>query len=276
MGFLSGVLGAVKDDPSVTTYYTGMETTLQKIKDNMHNPGGLSAAVDAVSTALGEWDGELNKRCTDVKNYFNNLNSDKLTQFNNSLNALNTCEPSDVAARLGDCIEKAKDVSDAFDWAEGAYNQLDKSLTDKSKDLVNNIKVQVKSFVAAAKHEELKTVVETAGRELKTQETQVIAHATHCMTQMRESLDEQMVTLLKNIDTANNKLKQWLAAMGEWINETKTFIAELLQKRADEILYEVNEGAETCKRKQVAQAIQVNELNLEGAVEDLERWNTGS
>ncbi|CDR71965.1 hypothetical protein, conserved [Babesia bigemina] len=64
MGFLSGVLGAVKDDDAVKTYYPvdKMTETLKKIKNSMHNPGGLSAAVEAVSDALGEWDGELQKK----------------------------------------------------------------------------------------------------------------------------------------------------------------------------------------------------------------------
>ncbi|CDR71960.1 hypothetical protein, conserved [Babesia bigemina] len=62
MGFFHGVLESVEKDPSVTTYYTGMNDTLKTIKESMHNPGGLSAAVTAVSEPLGECDREVTEK----------------------------------------------------------------------------------------------------------------------------------------------------------------------------------------------------------------------
>ncbi|CDR71752.1 hypothetical protein, conserved [Babesia bigemina] len=235
MGFLSGVLGAVKKDPSVSTYYKNMDKTLQKIKDSMHNPGGLSAAVDAVSTALGEWDGELTSRTKYTIDKFKTLTTVNISNMHDALNDLNRLsDDADlqyVAAHLGNCISKAQELSTAFDHAEGGYKTLDKNLKDKLKNAVFEIKLQVKSFVEAAKNEELKELLRETEIQLNVLKRQVRDRVEKRIGQLTDTLQRTFETRIKTpIENLNEKLGAIHNNLDAWLRKTSAVIDSAIKK----------------------------------------------
>ncbi|CDR71688.1 hypothetical protein, conserved [Babesia bigemina] len=232
MGFLSGVLDAVKDDPSVKTYYKGMDKTLKVIEKNMHKTGGLSVAVEAVSTALGEWDNNLTNKINETKNAFNNIKSSHFTYNNGfcrALNNLHGSEPSNVAGYLGECITQAGELLNTFNIAEAHYKDLDSALRDKLKDYVFKIKLQVEKFHGAATNEELKTVVETAEGELAYLQSNVNKIVDSRIRTLKTDVTNKTVDLKEKLTGVSRKLKAYVRELYEWKRQTWQFIAEAIK-----------------------------------------------
>ncbi|CDR71737.1 hypothetical protein, conserved [Babesia bigemina] len=250
MGFLSGVLGAVKDDPSVTTYYTKMDETLQTIKSSMHTPGGLSAAVTAVSDALGEWDREVTERTSALRNRLNTIQNEYFDNFNSSLNYLKYCKPEQVTAMLHRCIRNAEKLPDAVKNAEAAYFVLDPELQKKLRDNVQRVELEVEKFAAAAKNNELKAVVNTAKDELNNMQTAVNNRAEELVRVMQNKISSDFdVQIRIPIENVNEKLTETKKQLSAWIG-TATEVMNKAINKCDEILKGVNKDHKDNKKGQ--------------------------
>ncbi|CDR71682.1 hypothetical protein, conserved [Babesia bigemina] len=250
MGFLSGVLEAVKNENEVTTYYSKMDKTLEKIKDSMHKTGGLSAAVEAVSEALGEWDGELDKKTSALKKSLEYLKTEKFNNMHDSLNKLNAVygdSLSKVPVLLDACIADAGWISGAYDAAENEYENLDPTLRDKLKDALYKIKLQVKSFEAAAANTELKDVVDLAGSELLNLKQKVDERIDERMNDVKIRLGHEFKVQIhdplnavkKTLTSVDTDLKKWI--------DRATEIAKYGIEQSKAILKEVTEQSGTKK-----------------------------
>ncbi|GBE63246.1 hypothetical protein, conserved [Babesia ovata] len=174
MSFLHGVLESVKNDDAVKTYDEDnkIKNLLSSISKFMHKGSNrFQEAITEVSAALQAWSGELEERKKTFQEALSTLKDQHITVMSATLSNLNSLTDNDslayVAEYLGKCINYAMDLSDAFDFAEGAYNQLDENLRDKLNVSINYVKLQVREFAAAAKNTELRDVVALAGSELK-------------------------------------------------------------------------------------------------------------
>ncbi|CDR97506.1 hypothetical protein BBBOND_0400020 [Babesia bigemina] len=250
MAFLSGVLEAVKNENEVTTYYSKMDKTLEKIKDSMHKTGGLSAAVEAVSEALGEWDGELDKKTSALKKSLEYLKTEKFNNMHDSLNKLNAVygdSLSKVPVLLDACIADAGWISGAYDAAENEYENLDPTLRDKLKDALYKIKLQVKSFEAAAANTELKDVVDLAGSELLNLKQKVDERIDERMNDVKIRLGHEFKVQIhdplnavkKTLTSVDTDLKKWI--------DRATEIAKYGIEQSKAILKEVTEQSGTKK-----------------------------
>ncbi|CDR71659.1 hypothetical protein, conserved [Babesia bigemina] len=234
MGFLSGVLEAVKDDPSVTTYYTKMDKTLETIKISMHNPDGLSEAVKAVSQALGEWDREVTEKTSALKNRLKTFNNDNIKRMHESLNALKSCQPREVTAMLTRCIGESTALLDAFNLAETNYNQLDISLRNKMSDTVRIIEIETKLFIGAASNDELRMLVGTAEHKLEELRDHIHGKLIDRITIMKNNIDkmfnEKIVDPITNVKAELNVTK---VDLDTWIDKTKIAVENALNRCSD-------------------------------------------
>ncbi|CDR71930.1 hypothetical protein, conserved [Babesia bigemina] len=264
MGFLSGVLGAVKDDPSVTTYYTKMDETLQKIKNNMHNPDGLSKAVEAVSRALGEWDGNLTSRTDALKNRLKTLNVDRFNEFDNSLKLLNSLLPEQldqVPRQLQACITDAGAILTDFNFAEAEYDKLDDTLKDKLKNAMFQIKLQVEKFHGAATNTELRAVLDMAKDTWDYLREDINNRVRENIEALALSVLQKVIQIGKDMYEVDEILKKCISDYADWIRDTNN-VLELAQKDALKISNSMTAKYNQEKLQEIATAMENWKLKL--------------
>ncbi|CDR96100.1 hypothetical protein BBBOND_0300050 [Babesia bigemina] len=222
MGFLSGVLGAVKDDEAVKTYdihpQNNFTKAIETIKKNMYKTGGLSEAVTAVSTALGAWDREVTSRTNSVKILSKSLTQHYINILVNSLHELNICSASDVASKLQVCFKEAEKLNNAFRDAEIQCMSLDNGLQEMIKGNMNSMKVRVKEFVGAANNTELKATVEftkTRSEELKQAVNSYVKQRVSSMrsnieSEFNKKIHQPMLDVVDRLKGLNSQLDTWI------------------------------------------------------------------
>ncbi|CDR71403.1 hypothetical protein, conserved [Babesia bigemina] len=266
MGFLSGVLGAVKDDPSVTTYYTNMDKTLKTIKDSMHKSGGLSKAVKAVSTALGEWDGEVTGRTENIKNCLNvltNYNIPRITKALKSLRDLKGSTISQVADALDTCITEARNMSKDFLFAKASCSKLDTNLQNTLQPAISDVEVQVRAFVSAATNEELKSMLQYAEWQLEQLQTQVHGEVMSRVSDLSTNINIKFESQIKTkIEDINSRLKNHLGALNAWRENATDAVAKAL-----EIVKEIT-NVLNCKEAQTEEEKRRHTPKKKAAVEE--------
>ncbi|GBE59237.1 hypothetical protein, conserved [Babesia ovata] len=251
MAFLHGVLSGVKDDNVVQHYDTdnNIGDAINTIKEKMHKSNGLSEAIHAVTGALREWDGEVGKRTEEVKQKFDVINIKHLEEnaqgFKNALallNDINHNNSDNVATRLGNCINEAKNLSASFDAAKKAYYKLDLGLRKKLQDSVRSAEVQVKAFVAAAQNDELRGLLQCSENELKKLEFEVNRYAEGCVKHMQGRIhyefQEQIYKPIKNVNEELEKIYKHLSA---WIGSSKE-VVDKASGKCDDILKKVDKN----------------------------------
>ncbi|CDR96576.1 hypothetical protein BBBOND_0304790 [Babesia bigemina] len=243
MGFFHGVLNAVKDDPSVTTYYNKMETTLKKIKESMYTPDGLSKAAEAVSQALGEWDVELRSRAKNVSDAFKTLITHRFDAFSGALQNLKAIAYDDqfqhIGAKLSNCIGTAGEMSKAFDAAKLAYSNLDHELRRKLQGAIGRAEVQVRAFIVAASNDELKAVVECSEYQLKELGDEIHTKAELLVGQMSTNINTHFeANIKKPLNDVNEKLSMVHRDLGKWVEAAEKFI-KIIEQQVTAIIKEV-------------------------------------
>ncbi|CDR71945.1 hypothetical protein, conserved [Babesia bigemina] len=276
MAFLHGVLESVKDDTNVKTYYSvdKMTETLNTIKDSMHKTGGLSAAVTAVSTALGEWDREVTEKTNALKNGLNELKNNNFSSMQNALDNLNALSHSDqlssVADKLHTCIDQATFLSGAYDAAEKEYDKLDPTLRDKMKDALNKIKLQVEHFHGAAANTELKGLLEEGEKQLNVIENAIRNEVEGRVGQYKLLLKHEFDEKIKSkIHDINEALKTHIANLFGWIEKAGPLVWRSLQL-VEVIVKEVNNSTERSqfpmKIRKAAQGLYEDAVTLRRAM----------
>ncbi|CDR96640.1 hypothetical protein BBBOND_0305430 [Babesia bigemina] len=243
MGFLSGVLEAVKDDPSVTTYYKDMGATLRIIKESMYTPNGLSEAIKAVSQALREWDEELGIRAKNVSDALKTLITHRCDAFSGALQNLKAIAYDDqfkhIGAKLSNCIGTAGEMSKAFDAAKLAYSNLDPELRRKLQGAIGRAEVQVRAFIVAASNDELKAVVECSEYQLKELGDEIHTKAELLVGQMSTNINTHFeANIKKPLNDVNEKLSMVHRDLVKWVEAAEKFI-KIIEQQVTAIINEV-------------------------------------
>ncbi|GBE63179.1 hypothetical protein, conserved [Babesia ovata] len=209
----------------------------------------LQSAIAQVSAALRAWDQDVTHKTRTLSNELKILNTKNITNIGTSLSKLNALSGPDglnkVAGHLGDMFIELGWLSDQYYTVENAYNNLDPKLKDKLKDPVNNIKVQVREFVAAARNDELKKLLEEGERQLKELERKVNKEVAGRVLELANNMTARVSLIKTNLEEISKSLTNYLNALECWIQEARKYIDNVLQKDVDKVLNEVNDPKES-------------------------------
>ncbi|CDR71568.1 hypothetical protein, conserved [Babesia bigemina] len=240
MGFLSGVLGAVKDDDAVKTYdvHQYISKLPSTIQGKMHRSSGeYIGAINAVSGALSAWDLDVTGRTKHVKTAFNNIKDVAFIAFHESLVSLFNCSASDVADKLQVCFDKAEEIRKAFKLAKQAYTNLDEDLKHKSKGNVTNVKVQVEKFVEAATNKELRVVMDVTKWQLDELQINVSDNVRSTIEAMeimlqnkfRDEIQNPIIDVKERLNNVNGQLDDWILMAQEVVKAAERKCVEILK-----------------------------------------------
>ncbi|CDR71502.1 hypothetical protein, conserved, partial [Babesia bigemina] len=167
MGFLSGVLGAVKDDEAVKTYDNYMDKKLSEVlKEVNKNIGtGRTGLVDAVA-AVKEWlegyGSQLNNKITAVKEPIEVMKN----LVEHDKNEIKIEKDKNLITQVQEWTERAGRYASYADKAKKALKDIDPTLLGKLKCSISLLVQATGTFKAAAEDGDLKDVYEEAGQKM--------------------------------------------------------------------------------------------------------------
>ncbi|CDR71648.1 hypothetical protein, conserved [Babesia bigemina] len=260
MAFLLGVLGAVKDDENVKHYYPveKMTETLQKIKNSMHNPGGLSKAVMAVSTALGEWDGDLQKKIDKVvkEEGEGTLKALKRKIGENiaAVDKLKSQSLDSVVSTLATTVFDGLD--DNVNAVKEAIKKLDGPLQMKVMSDFEKIKMEINHVTKNAKEDKwrMEKLCENVNKVLDK-----LRHAVHMTTdneirRISTTLADNMENIQGHIGIVDEMLKKYVEHLTVWIKNADQTMIDALE-RVEIILQQVKDTENARTKKDIQEAI---------------------
>ncbi|CDR71779.1 hypothetical protein, conserved [Babesia bigemina] len=170
MGFLSGVLDAVKNENEVITYdqyISGDNNRLKKVLDTLtKNIGsgraGLAESVRAVKGWLEGYEREVNNKITAVTEPIEIMKN----LVEHDKNEIKIEKDKNLITQVEEWTKRAKQYVSLADKAKKALKDIDPTLSGK---LNNNISLLVQAtgtFKAAAENGDLKDVYEEAGKQI--------------------------------------------------------------------------------------------------------------
>ncbi|CDR97499.1 hypothetical protein BBBOND_0314010 [Babesia bigemina] len=164
MGFLSGVLGAVKNENEVTTYdkneSNNINTVIKKLQSSIGSGReGLAASVDAVKGWLEGYEREVNNKITAVVEPIevmkNLVERDK--------NEIEKEKDKNLITQVKEWTERAGRYVSLADQAEKALKHIDPTLLGKLNCNISLLVQATGTFEEAARNEDLKDMYEEAG-----------------------------------------------------------------------------------------------------------------
>ncbi|CDR71407.1 hypothetical protein, conserved [Babesia bigemina] len=152
MGFLSGVLGAVKNDPSVKTYTLITELDFNKLLDNMHNGVfGFGVCIDHVMRVLHDYVAELHKRTEAVMKPVNGINR-SIEEHKLLIQQEKDVELFD---QIAGWTQRAAQYIDQARQSRKALNNLDSDLYGKLKCNVSLVLQATETFMENCSNSDL-------------------------------------------------------------------------------------------------------------------------
>ncbi|GBE63256.1 hypothetical protein, conserved [Babesia ovata] len=223
-------------------------------------------AIEAVTTALQEWDTRLQKRTNALKQRLSDLQSNNYTSFNGALNELSSLSGdalSKVPYQLGVCIQHATELLDAFKVAKKAYSNLDAGLQKRLSDSVNKVELEVEKFHAAATNDELRqALVFTEGQitELEKEVKDIVDRKVHGMEDAIYAKFEKQIRW--PIEDVNKKLSQVNRELEEWIREAGGVVRKAVDKCNVILLKVEDRNGQPTELKKAAQTLQTEGTRL--------------
>ncbi|CDR71761.1 hypothetical protein, conserved [Babesia bigemina] len=159
MGFLSGVLGAVKNENEVETYDKHLNKRLNEVlKEVNKNIGsgsdGLAASVGAVKGWLEGYEGKVREYNEKVSGPINSL----LLSIDACKSEIDMEKDRDIADQIAAWTMRAKDYIKQVESAEGALEDIDSKLKDKLKCPIHMLLQATKTFGEEARNRDLEEI----------------------------------------------------------------------------------------------------------------------
>ncbi|CDR71798.1 hypothetical protein, conserved [Babesia bigemina] len=136
MGFLSGVLGAVKDDDAVKTYDQHLAMRLENVLNTLNNKigsgrTGLADAVAEVREWLEGYDGELSEKTNNVIKNINELIIEKINDKTTDINNAQSSGCEAIHKTFNDIVKQITHHMSTIKNNNDGYNGLDEALKNK-------------------------------------------------------------------------------------------------------------------------------------------------
>ncbi|CDR71435.1 hypothetical protein, conserved [Babesia bigemina] len=168
MGFLSGVLNAVKDDDAVRTYDKDIsgdkiDTVISMLQSSIGSGrDGLVDAVAAVKEWLEGYGSQLNNKITAVKEPIEVMKN----LVEHDKNEIKIEKDKNLITQVQEWTERAGRYASYADKAKKALKDIDPTLLGKLKCSISLLVQATGTFKAAAEDGDLKDVYEEAGQKM--------------------------------------------------------------------------------------------------------------
>ncbi|CDR71367.1 hypothetical protein, conserved [Babesia bigemina] len=243
MGFLSGVLEAVKDENEVETYDKNDDLKLEKVLDTLTKKigsgrAGLAASVGAVKGWLEGYEREVEEKtktilsCVSVIKNSVESNFNKISQpKNNNAKPNEFVALAEVTNHLKQCIDTAmKGTAAVLDVDNYGLRSLDLDLRKKLREPLMKVKHEVQRFGMSSDKdllqlEEMKKNVNNTLEMLKTTLKQRIKYEVACLV---GTLKQKVCDLKKQLKTINAKLAIYARNMYTWITDAEKIVGAVI------------------------------------------------
>ncbi|CDR71847.1 hypothetical protein, conserved [Babesia bigemina] len=261
MGFLSGVLEAVKDENEVTTYdnyITENDKKLEKVLNTLTKQigsgrEGLAASVGAVKGWLEGYERKLNEKIKKVKNPINNLENELERQKQNIEKLKNKEYDNAKNSDLADCIRDLDKLTEQCKESSRSLKSVDYNFQKQLKPHVEKICQAAETFLrnAVRDHDDLLKVCNNLNDELGNLQAAVISHANvegeQCITHVKKEFEEKVKTPIQGV---KNRLYGLNSELERWYTLAKQVLTKGTSK-CDEILGHVKDKNQSQKWRAV-------------------------
>ncbi|CDR71436.1 hypothetical protein, conserved, partial [Babesia bigemina] len=191
MGFLSGVLGAVKNENEVITYDNNLQTKLKDVLDTLntkigHGRAGLAVSVAAVKGWLEGYEGEVGKKTKAVTDNITHLMNDLTRHKDNIDNE----KMSDLSTQIQNWTARAEQYRLHVVAAEKDMKNLDSKLLGKLTPNIQMLFQAMETFKEAAKVEGMKEMYDLADAKMD--------YIKHYVTKQAGKRSEEIENYLKD------------------------------------------------------------------------------
>ncbi|CDR71826.1 hypothetical protein, conserved [Babesia bigemina] len=231
MGFLSGVLGAVKDDEAVKTYDKSdenIEKVINKLNNNIGSGrAGLVESVAAVKGWLEGYGREVKEKIKHVTAPLRNMQEFVIIDIETKILEM---EHKDYEENIGKLSTWAHDLSGLTEKTQDSLNALsniDKHFNNVLYQHVNSIHQAAHSFRenGISDVNNLKAVCSNVSVQLRNVTAAVISYADcegeKCITDLKEVFTRQIKTPIENIKIRLNNLN---VQLDDWIMKAQLVV----------------------------------------------------
>ncbi|CDR97120.1 hypothetical protein BBBOND_0310230 [Babesia bigemina] len=244
MGFLSGVLGAVKDDEAVKTYDNMMSNKLEKVLEEVNKKIGSGREGLAVSVAaVKEWlEGYGNKVDEKTNNVITNLKTLR-TNINFNISELSKLDNFDIAWPVWRDTVIGK-LNETLQNATLAIEKLDKPLQVKIRNEFDEITLRIHELDRGAKSDEKE--IEMLGRNVETHLEELYRDVEHkafelerkCILGIQKSFNEDIQAPINIVSATLEEVRKKLSRWGE----KAQLIVTAARYKAEQILTKIDKN----------------------------------
>ncbi|CDR71400.1 hypothetical protein, conserved [Babesia bigemina] len=164
MGFLSGVLEAVKDENEVTTYDknddNNINTVISKVNKNIGTGReGLAESVGAVKGWLEGYGKKLDEKINEVKNPINEIKN----KIEEHMKEIENEKSDPLFRQIARWTQRAGDYHARVVRSSNALINVDSTLNGKLSSNIEMLKQATQTFEEAAKNDDLNVLYDLAG-----------------------------------------------------------------------------------------------------------------
>ncbi|CDR71938.1 hypothetical protein, conserved [Babesia bigemina] len=244
MAFLSGVLGAVKDDEAVKTYDNMMSNKLEKVLEEVNKKIGSGREGLAVSVAaVKEWlEGYGNKVDEKTNNVITNLKTLR-TNINFNISELSKLDNFDIAWPVWRDTVIGK-LNETLQNATLAIEKLDKPLQVKIRNEFDEITLRIHELDRGAKSDEKE--IEMLGRNVETHLEELYRDVEHkafelerkCILGIQKSFNEDIQAPINIVSATLEEVRKKLSRWGE----KAQLIVTAARYKAEQILTKIDKN----------------------------------
>ncbi|CDR71656.1 hypothetical protein, conserved [Babesia bigemina] len=300
MGFLSGVLGAVKNENEVTTYdkyISGENNRLKKVLDTLNkNIGsgrdGLAASVAAVKGWLEGYEEELQEKTLHVLN--------DLGKFHDDISGIYTTNISagdNLQEQLSKWTSTVDDIDKYINSTETRYvNKLDSVLLSKLMNEIKHVQKVVEHLKSVAENDEVKRQAKVVDTVLVNQKERIEKEIKEGFMDLQKQLaykfrciDKKIIDLCEIKRTQLGNVKHVIQdgkskAQGMFVEFDNKYATPILQhfENIRSALVEIDRSKNPSGRKdtsklkeevtKIDKCLDAFRINLGGCVGELENW----
>ncbi|CDR71509.1 hypothetical protein, conserved [Babesia bigemina] len=248
MGFLSGVLGAVKNENEVITYDVNghLNKLPQEINKKMYKgPHEFCLALSNIGAVLGYYDAEVNRRINAVVENNSNgtlyaLQSQIDKNIRNLQDSLTTKKYEDVVAQWKDVVTDG--LTALIKSAESAINELDTPLKTKVTNDFEKIKTAVNNLNDSANRDvdQLRRLGKKVEERFSTLRLNVYTEIRNQINALDETLKKAFAEIKKSISAVEKALAQVKSNLASW-SEAAMRIVNAGIKKCEKLLERLDE-----------------------------------
>ncbi|CDR71471.1 hypothetical protein, conserved [Babesia bigemina] len=262
MGFLSGVLEAVKNENEVITYDKKDGNDINKlISDLNKNIGsgrkGLAASVDAVKGWLEGYEGNYRSTTNAFTAFF--------LKFHNAIENLKMKIPV-LGERFNVDLQSFTGAFDelrrtAYNGADSTYEKLDETLKCKLECSVKLVKQAVTKFEDLSKNDDHQTIYQLVTQKftlLKALKDKKVGHKqmiTEVVNDVKSQVKTEIDGIITFVDSLHEELKTFISAADLFVKEAQEKVAAIVKM--------LNNGSDEKERGKVEDAVRMLQDNAE-------------